>query len=136
MTNKISVELGIGSVCRLKNGTGKVTQRELFGAGAVEAIKNFNSDIVLSRDSQGVNTNVPRRIVRHSPDGFEWGYGGSGPSDLALNILSIFVGQKAAEKDGLYQYFKWEFIATMPKQGGVIRREDILSWIKERSKNK
>jgi Family of unknown function (DUF6166) len=23
-------------------------------------------------------------VVQHSPDGYEWGYGGSGPAELAL----------------------------------------------------
>lgn len=26
-------------------------------------------------------------VCVHSPDGFEWGYGGSGPADLALSIV-------------------------------------------------
>ena len=33
------------------------------------------------------DTNVPHLVVHHSPTGYEWGYGGSGPADLALNIL-------------------------------------------------
>ena len=32
------------------------------------------------------------RIVYHSPTGFEWGYAGSGPADLALNILADVAG--------------------------------------------
>src|SRR5579862_9119212 len=36
-------------------------------------------------------TNVPWSVVSHRPSGFEWGYGGSGPADLALNILNWFV---------------------------------------------
>lgn len=30
--------------------------------------------------------------AHHSPDGFEWGYGGSGPSDLALALLADALG--------------------------------------------
>ena len=71
------------------------------------------------------------RIINHSPDGFAWGYGGSGPADLALNILAIFIGQAEAVK--YYQDFKWDFIATLPYEGGVIKREDILQWIKGRT---
>lgn len=33
-----------------------------------------------------------QRIVYHSPTGFEWGYAGSGPADLALNILADVSG--------------------------------------------
>lgn len=44
------------------------------------------------RDDTGVHVTVNGRPLRHidyhSPDGFEWGYGGSGPADLALSILA------------------------------------------------
>lgn len=33
-----------------------------------------------------------RHVVRHSPTGLEWGYGGSGPSDLARSILLEVLG--------------------------------------------
>ena len=38
----------------------------------VEKLENFNEDIILKRDRNGIDTNVPRRIIYHSPDGFEW----------------------------------------------------------------
>ena len=94
----------------------------------VKAIPGFG-DVVCSRAENGIKTNVPRRIIYHSPDGFEWGYGGSGPADFALNILSVFIGQEAAEEKGLYQAFKWDFIAYLPHQGRTIRRDEILKWI-------
>jgi transcriptional regulator with XRE-family HTH domain len=102
--------------------------------GMVKAIKDFKDDIVCSRDAFGLHVNIPQRIVRHSPTGFNWGYGGSGPADLALNILSVFIGQEAAES--LYQDFKREFIAPMPFQGGTIPREAILNWVKEKDVEK
>lgn len=50
-------------------------------------------------------------LVNHSPDGFEFGYGGSGPSQLALAILlEIVESQVIAVK--CYQKFKWDFIAN------------------------
>lgn len=33
--------------------------------------------------------------VKHSPTGFEWGYGGSGPSDLARSLLIDALGSAA-----------------------------------------
>lgn len=39
----------------------------------------------------------PRDNIRnHSPDGFEWGYGGSGPAQLALAILADCNGMDTA----------------------------------------
>jgi hypothetical protein len=127
LKNPLSIILGIGPVCRAKHSA-KYAQKEFDFM--VEAIKNWNEDIICSRDENGIHTNVPRRIVNHSPSGFDWGYGGSGPADFALNILSIFIGQEAAEK--YYQDFKWQFIAQLPHEGGTIKREDILNWIEKK----
>jgi len=86
------------------------------------------SDVILKRNANGqVSVNVTHQRVLHSPTGFEWGYGGSGPADLALNILLQFTDPMTAEL--LHQAFKWEFIATMPHEGGTISGVDIRSWI-------
>lgn len=38
---------------------------------------------------------LPHRKVKHSPTGFSWGYGGSGPAELALNMILDAVGDAA-----------------------------------------
>ena len=93
------------------------------------AIQGFG-DVVCSRNSSGIKTNVPQRIICHSPDGFEWGYGGSGPADFALNILSVYIGEEEANM--YYQDFKWNFIALLHRDGGVIEKKHIMDWIKEK----
>jgi len=126
LKNPLSVKLGIGPVCR-----GKDEKQMEFGfMKKVGKIENWREDIVCSRDENGIHTNVPCRITYHSPTGFEWGYGGSGPADFALNILSIFVGQEVAER--YHQDFKKEFVVMLPKEGGIIFKEAILNWIKEK----
>lgn len=53
------------------------------------------------------------RYRQHSPDGFAWGYGGSGPAQLALAIcLEIFPKESALR---VYQAFKWKYIAVLPQ---------------------
>lgn len=48
-------------------------------------------------------------VCNHSPDGFNWGYGGSGPAQLALAIcLELGI-------ENSYQAFKWEIIAALPR---------------------
>ena len=46
-----------------------------------------------------VETNVPHNIVYHSPTGFEWGYAGSGPADLALNLAELVVTKAGLKTD-------------------------------------
>lgn len=75
---------------------------------------------------------VLKHIVRHSPDGFNWGYGGSGPADLALSILWDCLGPKLADK--YYQQFKRAFIE--PVKGKLrIREKDIKNWLIKIEKN-
>ena len=52
-----------------------------------------------------------QEIVNHSPDGFCWGYGGSGPSQLALAILLELL----SKEDAFYHYqdFKQRLIAKL-----------------------
>jgi len=69
---------------------------------------------------------LPQRIVYHSPTGFEFGYGGSGPADLALNILALFVTRREAEQ--LHQDFKWAFIGSA-FPGQTLRAATVRAWI-------
>lgn len=69
------------------------------------------------RHANGNVTYLKQRIILHSPTGFGWGYGGSGPADLALNMLYDYLLRtkcKGARCLALYlhQSFKWGFIAT------------------------
>lgn len=53
-------------------------------------------------------------LANHSPDGFSWGYAGSGPAQLALAILSDWRGTDYAIKH--YQTLKRRLIATHPPE--------------------
>jgi hypothetical protein len=73
-------------------------------------------------------------ICRHSPDGFEWGYGGSGPSDLALSILTDYFRRRnsrdaIAEAGLAYQDFKWRFLANIKEDAFKIEEQQITDWL-------
>lgn len=53
------------------------------------------------------------KVRKHSPDGFAWGYGGSGPAQLALAILLTRTDERTASS--LYQDFKFEHVASWPQ---------------------
>lgn len=115
----------------------------------------FADDVRVWRTANGVvRTNVKHSVIWHSPTGFGVGYGGSGPADLALNILNAFVppigktmphpvwGEDPdttpvacyRRRASLFaahwhQDFKREFIATLPEAGGVIPLLTISDWI-------
>ena len=60
----------------------------------------------------------------HSPAEFEWGYGGSGPAQLALAILADHCGNDQ-EAFNLYQRFKWAVIAKLPRHGWTLTSREI-----------
>lgn len=87
-----------------------------------------DADIRLWRDATGnALANIPQSLCLHSPTGFEWGYHGSGPAELALNILNLFVTPAMAHQ--LHQQFKDKYIATMARDGGTIHAADVKKWI-------
>lgn len=71
----------------------------------------------------------PRLELRnHSPTGFNWGYGGSGPAQLALAILADFTDEPEFAL-AHYQRFKGEFIAPIQTHKWTITAEQILEWM-------
>lgn len=89
-------------------------------------------DVVLCRALDGTARAMRRgrplmHAVRHSPTGIEWGYLGSGPADLARSILLAFTDEATADR--LYQVFKAEVVAAVPRAGGVIRAADVRAWL-------
>jgi len=52
--------------------------------------------------------------VRHSPTGFNWGYHGSGPAELARAMLvTACPGEPAARHPACYQEFKAEVLGRL-----------------------
>lgn len=66
-------------------------------------------------------------IVRHSSDGFSWGWVDGGASDLALSILTDLVGAEMAEAH--YQDFKLAFIARLNGDSWEITEAAIREWL-------
>lgn len=60
----------------------------------------------------GARLNERRDLRNHSPTGFEWGYHGSGPAQLALAILADHL-KDDAKALRLYQDFKRDVISRL-----------------------
>jgi hypothetical protein len=104
---------------------------------------------IMHRTADGtVYTNVPHHVVHHSHTGYEWGYSGSGPADLALNMVQdalsrmdykdpfppvdCYQGRCMSLAWRLHQRFKEAFIAKLPRDGGVFSFQDVAAWIADR----
>jgi len=149
LSNEKSRDCGYGQVCRAKMNYKPTRIAEDMKLETIKEPMEF--DIHIKRhgdpfDIGNLETNVPWSVIQHSPTGFEIGYGGSGPADLALNILNAFVppgkdglaavpcykGECSQTAWRLHQTFKFEYIATMKKGGGTIKKEVISGFIKAR----
>lgn len=67
-------------------------------------------------------------VYNHSPTGFEWGYGGSGPSQLALAIM-LEVTDDDRKALNLYYDFKYDVIAGLADNQWTLPLEQIERWI-------
>ena len=85
-----------------------------------EGIRHERSGEVLV---DGVPLNVRFDLRKHSPTGFEWGYHGSGPAQLALALLADCVGDDLAVT--LYQEFKRRVVANLPEDHWTLTSEEI-----------
>lgn len=73
-----------------------------------------------------------RHHVCHSPTGFEWGYEGHGPAELARCVLIDYLGDATGPHHELlarYQEFKRTVVAKLPRTGiWSLPTEAIAAW--------
>jgi hypothetical protein len=68
-------------------------------------------------------------LLSASPSGFEYGYGGSGPAQLAIAILAHAYDDEFACEH--YQRFKREVVSELPEEGWTLRTSDLDAWRRE-----
>jgi hypothetical protein len=72
------------------------------------------------------------KVKIHSPDGFNWGYRGSGPSQLALALLLDVTGDEY-NSETFYQEFKDEFVSRWGDTWEA-NEDQIKFWFEEKKK--
>lgn len=83
---------------------------------------------VLVVEEDGVRRSLDPRfdLKRHSPDGFQCGYSGSGPAQLALAILAEIYDDETACR--YYQRFKDDVIAGLDGDSFVLDEHEVRRW--------
>ena len=146
LRDPVSVQAGIGPVCRAKRDADREQQEDLLADRYDLPWDPTAGDVVCKMGPDGVRSfNLVPRHRHHSPRGWAWGYQGSGPSDFALAILDYFIDGAKVPKPGpgsmyefepmvtlwdktkvhwlpwdLHHAFKRDLVATLPEAGGVI----------------
>ena len=72
----------------------------------------------------GAPLNPRLDLWNHSPTGFEWGYGGSGPAQLALALLADCLGNDEQAVQ-LHQEFKRQVVANLEGHGWIMTSHEI-----------
>lgn len=67
------------------------------------------------------------KLYNHSPTGFNWGYGGSGPAQLALALL-LDATDDAELAVRQHQDYKRDVVSGLP-DSWVITRAEIFVWL-------
>lgn len=75
-----------------------------------------------------LDPHASQTVINHSPDGFAWGYMGSGPAQLALAILLHYTNDVELSIR-YYQRFKEEIIAPLPLEHFHLREGRVKKWI-------
>jgi hypothetical protein len=77
-------------------------------------------------NGQPLEPELSLKLRNHSPTGFEWGYGGSGPAQLALAILLwVLIAPEALQ---LYQLFKFQVIGGLNRDHWIMADHDVRTW--------
>lgn len=86
---------------------------------------NGNYQVSIQEAELGLRPLPPcNHLMNHSPDGFAWGYGGSGPAQLALAICASRVPEDVALD--IYQSFKHLVVAKLPQMEDFVLESDVV----------
>jgi len=121
--------------------------RARWGCDALPAWNPNGGGLTCRRIRSHALVNVPCGIVHHSPDGPEWGYQGSGPAELALNICHavwparcdgqpasrLWAGSTSFIAWAVHQSLKRKWIAALPYEGGEVHGRPLRLWMLEAS---
>ncbi len=88
--------------------------------------KRSGSAVDVTVDGQPLNPRLD--LWNHSPTGFEWGYAGSGPAQLALALLADCLGDEE-EAIQWHHDFKSGVIAALPIASWVLTEAEIFDTI-------
>ena len=90
--------------------------------------RDARGGMIVTKDGEEFSPTRSQHLVNHSPDGFNWGYGGSGPAQLALALLLDTCGNEEIAL-AWYQQYKWDVVAALG-DSWELSQESIRDWLK------
>jgi len=90
------------------------------------------ADVWIDADGHVLELNPRLNLRNHSPTGFEWGYAGSGPAQLALAICADALEGNEGRACHVYQQYKFRVISKLRRAGEwSIPQSDVLAMIEK-----
>lgn len=86
--------------------------------------------VIVEMDCKTRQLDARLDLRRHSPDGFEWGYGGSGPAQLALALVADCCGERRAVP-AIYQRFKERIVSRLAHDGWTLDEQYVRAVVAE-----
>lgn len=97
-------------------------------------IKPLTGNLLVTINGKELSPERSQKIFNHSPNGFAWGYDGSGPAQLALAILLECV-ESADEAITFHQDFKREIVAGFKiDHPWILSAECVETWLELKRK--
>lgn len=85
--------------------------------------------VVIENGDEKADLPMRLDLWNHSPTGFEWGYSGSGPAQLALALLADASGDDTLASR-MHQRFKADFVAKLPRNAAwTLTDGQVRRWI-------
>jgi len=113
-----------------KRGTKKgiILGREVLREAKIVTVTTYEIEEVDFKTTRAklIESKELKHYVLHSPDGFEWGYAGSGPSDLAYSILWEYLG--CQPNQDAWINFRDCWVRTWMRTGWRITEKQITEW--------
>ena len=106
------------------------TGKFVFGYTGVESLDVKGACLL-----KGVSSVAPLplepslEIADHSPDGFNWGYNGSGAAQLALGILYEVIGDAELARS-YYPFFKADHVSRWGERWEISESE-VRRWLRD-----
>ena len=109
------------------NQAEEATHTEQIYAGTRDPMAPVGQECTVTVDDQPLDCRYD--LLSASPSGFEWGYGGSGPAQLAIAILAHAYDDEFATAH--YQQFKRGVVSNLPEERWTLTETDLDEWRRE-----
>ncbi len=126
-----------GKVSTMENGGGAIeggVSRHHTGQIVYRGVRGQcdSAGQIVYRNAQKLRPFDSQQLFNHSPTGFEWGFQGSGPAQLALALLLDATGDPGAALK-YHQDFKRCFVAGFEDEWELTQGE-IIDWLNSKTR--